>query len=346
MSTATEPAIDAEFTEERSLVRTESQPLSVLPTEMSPEVFAARIERDEQMRSILKDYVKRNLVEEHHFSRKLGTMTLPKPMLLQEGARNICSLFKLFFGEPRLDETYLEGGHYRVRTHIALFNAEGRQIASGDAVCSTLEPKYAYRTGQRECPECHVPAIMKDNKSANGGFYCWAKKDGCGAKFAADDTRITEQKIGRVDNPDKAELENTVLKMSIKRAKVAAVCDVAMVSEIFAPDVDDAASERGRESATNPEGQRPKTERQQHPHVEPQGSTDERASAGVGEVTTQSDAEHEATLIAEIGELFKVKLGDGVTADEAEVNKFLNGRNLAMMPTPALEKLKGDLAAM
>lgn len=337
MNTATEPAIDAEFTEERSLVRTEPQPLSVLPAEMSPEVFQASIQRKEQMRGMLKDYVKRNMVAEHHFSTKLGTMTLPKPMLLQEGARNICSLFNLFFGEPQLVETYLEGGHYRVRSHIKLFNAEGRQIASGDAVCSTLEPKYAYRTGQRECPECHMPAIMKDNKTANGGFYCWAKKDGCGAKFAADDVRITEQKIGRVDNPDKAELENTVLKMSIKRAKVAAVCDVAMVSEIFAPEAPD-------DETRPPQNSKPQVTTNQNPPktqpVVPTSPTDDKAAV------SQDDAESEALLIAEIGELFKVKLGDGVNADDAEVKKFLNGRNLAMMPTDALVKLKGDLAAM
>lgn len=220
-----------------------------LPIEMSVEVFEAQVKREEAMRGVLKDYVGRNMKEGHHFSNTLGTVTLPKPMLLQEGTRNICSLFKLTFGNPEIDEKWLDGDHYRVRTHIALFNAEGRQIASGDGICSTRETKYAYRTGQRECPECHVPAIMKDNKTANGGFYCWAKKDGCGAKFAADDARITEQVTGRVDNPDKADIENTVLKMSIKRAKSAAVCDVPMVSEIFAPD-EEGARERGREGET------------------------------------------------------------------------------------------------
>lgn len=332
MNTATEPAIDAEVIEERSLVKTESQPLSVLPAEMSPEVFQARIEREEQMRSMIQKYVKRNMTEGYHFSNTLGPTKLPKPMLLQEGARNICSLLKLFFGEPQTTEVYLDGGHYRVRTHIALFNADGRQIASGDAVCSTMESKYAYRTGQRECPECHFPAIMKDNKSANGGFYCWAKRDGCGAKFAADDARITEQKIGRVDNPDKAELENTVLKMSIKRAKVAAVCDVAMVSEIFAPEGPDGDDDRP------PQNSKPAANNKtQHPHVEPHAPIDDKSNA---------EATDDSALIAEINDLLKVKCGDGETIDEEAANAVLKGRNLALMQTPALRKLKGDLVAM
>lgn len=204
--------------------------------EMTPEVFEARIKREGEMRTILKDYVRSNMKEGHHFSNSLGSTQLAKPMLLQDGTRNICSLFKLYFGEPVIDEKWLDGDHYRVRTHIALFNASGQQITSGDGICSTRETKYAYRTGQRVCPSCGVAAIYKDNKSERGGWYCWAKKDGCGAKFDANDAGIVSQQTGRVDNPDKADIENTVLKMSIKRAKTAAVCDVPMVSEIFAPE--------------------------------------------------------------------------------------------------------------
>lgn len=217
---------------------TQNQQLAVLPADMTPEVFKARIEREKQMREILGEYVKSQMKEDHHFSKKLGTLTLPKPMLLQEGVRNICSLFKLFFGEPVVREEYFDGDHYRARVHIKLYNAQGNQIASGDAICSTYETKYAFRTGERECPKCHQPTIFKDNKSQDGGWYCWAKKGGCGAKFNSGDQEIESQKIGRVDNPDKADVHNTVLKIGIKRAKSSAVCDVAMVSEIFAPEGD------------------------------------------------------------------------------------------------------------
>lgn len=203
---------------------------------MTPEVFKARIEREQQMRTVLRDYVKSNMVEGHHYSTDLGGVKLAKPMLLQEGTRNICSLLKLFFGEPVIEEKWLDGDHYRVRTHIALFNAEGRQITSGDGICSTRETKYAYRKGERECPSCHSPAIIKGKAQYGGGWLCYDKKGGCGAKFNDGDESIEAQVIGRIDNPDKADIENTVLKMSIKRAKSLAVCDVPMVSEIFAPE--------------------------------------------------------------------------------------------------------------
>lgn len=204
---------------------------------ITPEDLKNKITRDREMRAILTDYVQRELKEDHHYSRKIGTQTLAKPMLLQEGARNIVSLFNLFFGSPELVETYLEGGHYRVRAHVKVHNSRGEQVASGDGLCSTLESKYAYRKAERLCPDCGVAAIKKDNKTRDGGFYCWAKLDGCGNRFGLNDTRITEQTIGRVENQDKADVENTVLKMAIKRAKLAAVCDLPTISEIFAPEV-------------------------------------------------------------------------------------------------------------
>lgn len=241
------------------------QQLTVLGGDMTPDVFKARVEQEQQMRGILIDHVQRNMKEGHHYSQTLGTQKLDKPMLLQEGTRNICSLFRLHFGEPQIAETYLEGDHYRARTHIQLFNAQGIQIASGDAICSTRETKYAYRQAQRICPDCDQPTVRKDNKTDGGGWYCWKKdgvSNGCGAKFKANDERIVDQKIGRVDNPDKADVENTVLKMSVKRAKSAAVCDVPLVSEIFAPEGDD---DPPKQQSVKPKGDKSKVETQQAP---------------------------------------------------------------------------------
>lgn len=303
------------------------QQLSVLPTEVTPEVFAARIEREEQLRRVLKEYVQRNMKEGHHFSTKLGTQELAKPMLLQEGCRNICSLLKLFFGEPKITEQWLDGDHYRVRVHISLHNAEGHQITSGDAICSTRETKYAYRIGQRTCPQCGVAAIFKDNKSPQGGWYCWAKRDGCGAKFAANDEAITSQQSGRVDNPDKADVENTVLKMAIKRAKSAAVCDVPMVSEIFVPD-----------DGGNGDDPPPRTQNRASQSSTPKASS----AAPDGQVKAADDPAALAEAREAIESLIVTKIGE--TDDDRR--GFLNGRDPSQMPLAALERMRGDLAAM
>jgi hypothetical protein len=295
--------------------------LSVLG-QMTPEVFEAQIKREEQMREVLKDYVKRNMKDGYHYSSDLGGTKLAKPMLLQEGSRNICSLLKLFFGEPVIDEKWLEGDHYRVRAHVGLFNADGRQITSGDGICSTRETKYAYRKGERECPNCHSTAIIKGKAQYGGGWLCFEKKGGCGAKFNDGDPAIEAQVIGRVDNPDKADIENTVLKMAVKRAKSAAVCDVPMVSEIFAPEGDPPkpAEEGSRKDAKTAKAETPTAEK-----VDP--------------IET-------GRVLGEINDLLLVKCGDGVNIDVEEAKKFLKGRDPSVMPIDALRKLLAELQAV
>lgn len=312
--------------------------LVVMDQELTPQIFKDRIEREQQMRNILKEYVQQNMKEGHHFSNALGTTTLAKPMLLQEGTRNICSLFKLFFGEPKTTETHMDGGHFRVRAHVDLFNAEGVRIASGDGICSTREKKYAYLTGQRLCPECGQPTVRKDNKSASGGWYCWQKagvSNGCSAKFAASDERVTSQQTGRVENPDIADLENTVLKMAIKRAKTAAVCDVPMVSEIFAPEGDE------------PDDKKPSS-RTDYPRQSSQASrsaasrpTPAQSAPSAGQDASQPGVDIEA-LRAEVTELLNIKFG----GDEDAIKGYLNGRDPDVMLQSMLEKMKGDLAAI
>ncbi len=231
-------ATAAATSEALSVPETQNRSIAILPDIRTPEAFKAEIERDKEMRKILSDYVRDEMKEGFHFSKSIGTTQLAKPMLLQEGARNICSLFKLTFSTPEIIETELPDDHYRVRAHVDIYNRAGDRIASGDGICSTREVKYAYRKGERVCPNCSMPSVFKSKKQGEG-FFCWAKKDGCGATFAEDDERITSQVIGRVENPDIADLRNTVLKMAVKRAKVGAVSDVPLVSEIFAPESDD-----------------------------------------------------------------------------------------------------------
>jgi hypothetical protein len=216
--------------------------LAVLPDIGSPEAFKARIDREEQMRKILQDYVRRNMKAGHHFYTELGSTKLEKPALKQEGAHNVASLFKLIFGVPVQEEKYFDDGHYQCKTTIDVYNAQGERIATGLGICTTKESKYRWRKESRTCPTCGAPAIFKDNQSPTIAWYCWAKRDGCGAKFKKDSAeakQIEEQKIGRIENPDLADSYNTVTKMSLKRAKVGAICQVPLVSEIFAPGEDD-----------------------------------------------------------------------------------------------------------
>src|SRR5262249_20895400 len=106
---------------------------------------------------------------------------------------------------------------------------DGRLLGEGRGSCNSYESKYRWRDSKRKCPLCGAEAINK-SKFDDGGWYCWAKRGGCGAKFLADDKTITEQKQGREANEDIADLKNTVLKMAKKRAKIDAVIAVTRSS--------------------------------------------------------------------------------------------------------------------
>ena len=112
-------------------------------------------------------------------------------------------------------------------------------IAEGDASCNSREAKYRWREAQRACPGCGQAAIIKGREEYGGGWVCFKKKGGCGARYADGDEAIESQQTGRVPNPDIADQVNTMQKIGQKRALVAAVLIAVNASEFFTQDVED-----------------------------------------------------------------------------------------------------------
>ena len=112
-------------------------------------------------------------------------------------------------------------------------------IAESDASCNSRETKYRYREAQRICPECSQAAIIRGKEEYGGGYVCFRKKGGCGAKFLVGDAVIESQQVGRVPNPDIADQVNTIQKMGQKRSLVAACLLAVNASEFFTQDVED-----------------------------------------------------------------------------------------------------------
>lgn len=112
-------------------------------------------------------------------------------------------------------------------------------IAEGDASCNSREAKYRWREAQRACPACGQAAIIKGKEEFGGGWLCWKKKGGCGAKYPDGDQSIETQQVGRVFNPDIADQVNTIQKMAQKRSLVGAVLLAVNASEFFTQDVED-----------------------------------------------------------------------------------------------------------
>jgi hypothetical protein len=113
-------------------------------------------------------------------------------------------------------------------------------VAEADGSCNSREQKYRWREAQRVCPECQQAAIIRGREEYGGGYVCFRKKGGCGAKFLIGDQAIESQPVGRVPNPDIADQVNTIQKMAQKRSLVAAVLIAVNASEFFTQDVEDA----------------------------------------------------------------------------------------------------------
>jgi hypothetical protein len=127
----------------------------------------------------------------------------------------------------------------RIYRQVGPTEHERVKVAQAEGSCSSWEPKYRYRNEQRVCPQCGKAAIIKGKEEYGGGFICFKKKDGCGAKFSDNDPAITGQAQGKVANPDVMEIDNTILKMADKRALVAATLLATGCSDIFTQDIED-----------------------------------------------------------------------------------------------------------
>jgi hypothetical protein len=161
------------------------------------------------------------------------------PSLFKPGAETLCVALRL---APHYisEKIWHDDGHLTVSVLCTLKHIPtGLEIATGEGLCSTKEQRYAYRTGERVCPACSEPAIIKGKEEYGGGWVCFKKKGGCGAKFNDGDPAIESQTTGKVANPDIPDSYNTVLKMADKRALIAAVLNGTAASDVFTQDVED-----------------------------------------------------------------------------------------------------------
>jgi hypothetical protein len=165
----------------------------------------------------------------------------PRKTLLKPGAEKLCNLFGLEVTISAKEEVldWTGGDHGSEPFFYSLYRyslyRDGRRLGEGEGSCNSWEKKYRYRSSDRKCPQCQAAAILK-SRNEGEGFFCWAKKGGCGAKFHANDQSITGQQLGQVANPDAADVVNTIQKMAQKRGLVCAVLIATGTSDIFGQD--------------------------------------------------------------------------------------------------------------
>jgi len=133
--------------------------------------------------------------------------------------------------------------------------ADGSVIGIGAGSCNSHESKYRYRQGARRCPACgKTDPFMRSKKEPE--WFCWSKRGGCGASFPLNAPSVVDQVVGKIENMDVMDLDNTLKKMAMKRAKVAAANELSLASATFTQDLEDMddnarAAAAGRDESTN-----------------------------------------------------------------------------------------------
>lgn len=198
----------------------------------------AQIEAIEEMRgAILKDG--------QHFGTIPGSGD--RQVLFKAGAEKLAFRFRMaprFKGEDNPRD--LGNGHREYIITCELYSILTEAfLGAGVGSCSTMESKYRYRgqtfeeTGE-PVPNAYWDMKKKDFKAAQallGG-------PGYAAKKIENSWLIVRQLGEKVENPDIADVYNTVLKQAKKRAMVDAVLTATAASDLFTQDLEETAEEK------------------------------------------------------------------------------------------------------
>ena len=173
----------------------------------------------------------------HHYDKIPGCGD--KPVLLKPGAEVVALTFQ-FATEYQVVQTDLGNGHREYEVTCTLIHRPtGGYVGQGIGSCSTMESKWRFRKAEQVCPECGKETIIKGKKEYGGGWVCYTKKGGCGAKFNDGDPDIENQNMGRIEHDNPADYYNTCLKMAKKRAFVDAILTSTAASDVFTQDLEE-----------------------------------------------------------------------------------------------------------
>lgn len=186
--------------------------------------------------ALIQDIMRVVMKDGEHYGIIPGCGT--KPSLLKPGAEKLGFTFRL---RPEFEITVndFSGGHREYQIKCTLFHIlSGQEYGQGVGSCSTMEGKYRYRNADLICPECGQPTIIKGKAEFGGGWLCYKKKGGCGAKWT-DEKNPFGIITAKTEHDNPADHYNTCLKISKKRAHVDAILTATAASDIFTQDIED-----------------------------------------------------------------------------------------------------------
>ena len=173
--------------------------------------------------------------------------------LLKPGSEKLMMLCQLAPVIKKDEIVELGNGHREYRMTVIMQHRQTGEIwGEGVGSATTMESKHRYRYLRIKCPSCGRDLFKSKEKDE---YFCWAKKNGCGAVFPTNAPELKGQIEGKGENTDIADVWNTVYKMCHKRAVVSAVIIATGVSNMFTQDVEDFEdqSETGNDDHGKPE---------------------------------------------------------------------------------------------
>lgn len=192
---------------------TEHKPAALVPSD--PKTAVAEVLQHSQLiQQVLKDVMKKDI----HYGVIPGT---DKPTLLQPGADVLAMTFRIAHELESEDLSTQDVVRYRVKCR-GRHQVTGVVLGEGVGECSGAEEKYRWRRSVCDEEFNATPATLRRVKYGRKGqsFYT----------------------INQV-RTDPADAANTVLKMAVKRAKIAMILNVTGASAVFGQDLEDLPEE-------------------------------------------------------------------------------------------------------
>ena len=254
------------LTEARSTALAVAQPTAVATMDTGAGVHAlgrlTDAEFDTQLQTLKNGLARLDKIIEGVLEEGTDILTLPGAkkirVLALPGAEKLAFMARLV-ATYRVTRTAGNGENeprimYEAHCDLHLGSAEGPVVASAVGTCNSSEPKYRWRQAEAECPSCHHTGTIRRSKyeakpnlawAGKKGWYCHSKAGGCGVEYAPDDPAITLQNLGRIENPEPYELDNTLCKMAQKRGYTSAIKTATGGSARFTVDAEENPAAHG-----------------------------------------------------------------------------------------------------
>jgi hypothetical protein len=220
----------------------ESTALAPAPAPLAPMVYdrgflpaSVVVERTKRVREVMEAVMKTGV----HFGTIPGTQ---KPTLYQPGADVIAVTFRIAPKIANVEDLSIPGECVRYRVTVRGIHQQTEEfLGEGTGECSSDEEKYRWRKPVCD-QEWHEAPEDRRREKWFSGQKPWK---------------------GKQIRTSPADVANTVLKMAVKRGKIAMILNVTAASDVFSQDLEDLSKELVEQLAD--EGQTPPAVAQPRP---------------------------------------------------------------------------------